>query len=245
MASRGEKTDLSCLVGENIPTLDPSKIEEEVRMASGETPRKTIEQVFCRHVPEYKRYGLKDLTPDTRKGLIQGLARSLDRKIKSSMRQQESVLQELVSLLQETGEPTPNILRDVFPLLAADNLARLMTFGHEEGVTTDLEGLHRLALQARPWTIDLNEPTLRQEALEFLRRQMEHLAASPKQVSIKNVINFLNLAEEFNLELDLWECQNIFHDLYHDPAFNKSLRPGLSSTFNELGRRLGFVMEGE
>lgn len=240
-----EKMGLSCLVGENIRTLDLGKIEEEVRMASGETPRARIEQIFSRHVPEYKRYGLKDLIPDTRKGLIQGLARGLNSKIKSYIRQQERVLQELVSLLQETGEPTPNILRDVLPLLAADNLTRLMRFDHQEGVKIDLDGLHRLALQAKPGTIDLNEPTLRQEALQFLRRQMEHLAASPEQISMKNVINFLNLAEEFNLELDLWECQNIFHDLYHDAAFNKSLRPDISHTFNKLGRRLGFAMEGE
>lgn len=91
----------------------------------------------------------------------------------------------------------------------------------------------------------LSEPTIIQMAQAFLRRQMERLALTPDKMPMRNIINFLDLAQGLNLELDLWECQNMFYDLYNDPKFIQSLHPELSSTFHELGRRLGFLMGGE
>ena len=57
------------------------------------------------------------------------------------------------------------------------------------------------------------------------------------------MIDFLNMAEAMHLELDLWECQNTFYDLYNNPEFTKILGPEQASTFDELGRRLGFLLE--
>ena len=74
---------------------------------------------------------------------------------------------------------------------------------------------------------------------------MGSIPLAPEEISIRNVIDFLNLAEELNLELDLWECQNMFYDLYNDKRMAGMLSADLTAAFHELGRRLGFFLGGE
>jgi hypothetical protein len=74
---------------------------------------------------------------------------------------------------------------------------------------------------------------------------MTHLTSSPDQNTIKNMIDFLNMAEAMHLELDLWEGQNTFHDLCNDLEFTKILGPEQASAFDELGKRLGFLVGEE
>lgn len=260
IAFRKEWTNLSCLVGKSVPALDLDQVVEEIRPVLTKAAWEKIGDIFCRHIPAVKNYGFKDLVPDTRKCLVQVLARSLDRRIKDFIREHDGSIQELMSLLQETGEPAPEILGDILRLLLANYLARLMATDQEEHIV-DWSGLRRLAAQAKsalhrpalpdsdeaggPWAMTLSEPTIIQMAQAFLRRQMERLALTPDKMPMRNIINFLDLAQGLNLELDLWECQNMFYDLYNDPKFIQSLHPELSSTFHELGRRLGFLMGGE
>ena len=85
----------------------------------------------------------------------------------------------------------------------------------------------------------------RQKSQDFLRLQMEHLASYQDTVSIENVMSFLDLAQELNLELDLWQCQNLFYDLHGDPKFEQNLSSDTAHAFHELGQRLGFLLEGE
>ncbi|MCK4787808.1 MAG: hypothetical protein KAV87_28900, partial [Desulfobacteraceae bacterium] len=257
IAFRKEWTNLSCLVGESVPALDLDRMVEEIRPALNEANLEQIGDIFCRHIPAVKNYGFKDLIQDTLKCLVQVLARNLDRRIKDFIQEHDGTIQELMFLLQETDEPAPESLCDVLRLLITDDLARLMATDQEERIV-DWSGLRRLAAQANsachrpalrdsdeasvPCVITLNEPMLRLKAQAFLRRQMERLALTPDQMPMRNIINFLDLAQELNLELDLWECQNMFYDLYNDPKSTRSLHPELSSTFHELGRRLGFLM---
>ncbi|MCG2777574.1 MAG: hypothetical protein L6406_18045, partial [Desulfobacterales bacterium] len=133
-------------------------------------------------------------------------------------------------------------LEQDFRLLMCEQLAGFMTPDQEED-PVDWAGLNQVAERAGQLELKLNGPELRKKARGFLRNQMTHLASSPDQNTIKNMIDFLNMAEAMHLELDLWACQNTFHDLYNDPEFAKILVPEQASTFDELGRRLGFLLE--
>ncbi len=124
------------------------------------------------------------------------------------------------------------------------DLAGFMTPDQEED-PVDWAGLHQVAERAGQLKLKFNGPELRKKARDFLRNQMTHLASSPDQNTIKNMIDFLNMAEAMHLELDLWESQNTFYDLYNNPEFTKILDPEQASTFDELGRRLGFLVEEE
>jgi hypothetical protein len=104
----------------------------------------------------------------------------------------------------------------------------------------DWKGLRRCVKLAKRLEFALKDPELSKKAQELLLRDLEKLTSSGNPDIMKRVINFLNMAEDLQLELDLWKCQNMFYDLYHDPHLTRRLSPKASSTFHALGKRLGF-----
>jgi len=91
----------------------------------------------------------------------------------------------------------------------------------------------------------LNDQRIRQMSQGYLVSEINRLASAPDTISIKNVIDFLNLADDLSLKPDLWECQNMFYDLSNNPDFTRGLGPDIAPVFHELGRRLGFSLEEE
>ena len=57
----------------------------------------------------------------------------------------------------------------------------------------------------------------------------------------KNIIHFLQLTRELNMELDLWEAQNIFYDIYKKTIIKNNITPEHYSALQELGQELGFI----
>jgi hypothetical protein len=241
VAFRQGKWGLSCSVGENAARLDLKQMVKELEPGLAAASLEKIEETFFRHLRQVKRYELHDLIPDTRKCLVKGLARAVHQQIRNSLVEHYRPLQEFMFFIEKAGEPVPENLEQDFSLLIYEQLAGLMTPDQEED-PVDWAGLHQVAERAGQLRLKLNGPELRKEARDFLRNQITHLASSPDQNTIKNMIDFLNMAEAMHVELDLWECQNTFYDLYNDPEFTKTLEPEQASTFKELGRRLGFLV---
>ena len=143
-------------------------------------------------------------------------------------------------LHREAEKPLPLIPEDLLPILIYDELERLFSSGQEKH-TIDRTRLYSLCAQAKSLKMVLNDKTTREKSQDYLAREMKRLASNPETISIKNVIGFLNLAEDLNLKPDLWECQNLFYELYNNPDFTRGLETDISAVFHELGRRLGFL----
>lgn len=238
------KGELSCSVGENAVRLDLKEMVNELEPGLAAASSEKIEETFFRHLRHVKHYELHDLIPDTRKCLVKGLARAVHQQIRKALVEPYKLLQEFTSFLEKAGEPVPERLDQYFRLLIYEQLVGFMTPDPEED-PVDWAGLHQMAERAGQLKLKINGPELRKKARDFLRRQIIHLASFPDQNTIKNMIEFLNMAEAMHLELDLWECQNTFYDLYNNPEFTKILGPEQASTFDELGRRLGFLVGEE
>ncbi len=71
---------------------------------------------------------------------------------------------------------------------------------------------------------------------------MEGLRESPGKAALEDMIRLLDLAGEFRLEPDLWECRNRYDELRGDGEFTARLGPGLLERFRRLGERLGFLI---
>jgi alpha-amylase/alpha-mannosidase (GH57 family) len=242
VAFRQGTREMSCSVGEKAARFDLKQMIKELQPGLATTSSEKIEEVFLRHLRQVKRYALLDLIPDTRKCLVRGLARALHQEIKNSLIDHHKSFQEFMVFLEKAGEPIPENLEQDFRLLIHDQLCGFMIPDPEKD-PVDWKGLHQVAKQAEQLKLKLNGPELRKKARVFLRNQMTRLASSPDQNTIKNMIDFLNMSEAMNLEVDLWECQNTFHDLYNNLEFTKSLDPEQASPIDELGRRLGFLLE--
>ena len=241
MALREPDQAMSCMVGKSVSTVDPEKLAEKLSAVFSEGARDEIRGLFYQHIPSARSYGLRDFLPDTRRCVIEGMARDLGKRITDTIREQQRGLREIQPLLEETGEPAPETLGDILRIILSEELGKIMDTGLE-GLEMDWAVLGRLAAQAKSLAIALNGPLLKQKAQDLLRGQMEAIASAPEESSIRNMINFLDLAEELQLALDLWECQNMFYDLYNDPEIVQTLGPNLLDQFHELGQRLGFVM---
>jgi len=238
LALRGETGKLICLVGEGGEGFDLEKTAGEIRKALTFSPKKA-EDIFYTYVAGVRRYGPEDLIPDMLKTFMEGLALNVTCLDRDYIRKHDRFFEDILSLCNERGEPVPAIPEDLLSILLADELERLF-FSDEEKPTVDMTRLYNLCAQAKSLKMVLNDQKIREKSQGYLVREMNRLASAPDRISIKNVINFLGLAEDLNLEPDLWECQNIFYDLWNNSDFTRELGPDISPVFNELGRRLGF-----
>ncbi|UCF82880.1 MAG: DUF3536 domain-containing protein [Desulfobacteraceae bacterium] len=241
LALRRGASQLRCLTGESVAKLDQEQTVRELEPLLASAEPEKIQSVFSRQMRQVKSYEFQDLIPDTRKCLVEGLARIVYGQIKGSILEHEKALREFMLFLEHTGESAPQILGNAFSLLISDQLAALMTADQEE-LDADWEDFNRIVKQARHLELVLNMPEFRKKAQELILREMEKLTLSGNPDAMKKVINFLNMVEELHLELDLWECQNMVYDLYKDPHFIQRLNSKASSTFRTLGERLGFQL---
>ena len=238
---------LSCLVGEPLPSLDVDRVAEKGHPTLTEEGLGKIEAFFCQHLASVKTYEVGDLIADTQRLLIRGLIGSLGLHFKDSIREHYAELKMLMSLLPEAGgEPEPKVLAHILPILVVDELERLISTNPDrEHRPIDWSNFRHLATQARLSDINLNDLGLKQKSQDFLYNELKRLFHAPDAVLMKNVMDFLRLSQDLNLELDLWESQNVFYDLHLDQSFTQALSPDLFSIFNEMGRQMGFQMEGE
>jgi hypothetical protein len=241
---RNRKT-LSCFVGKPLPSLDVSRVSEEGHPTLTEKTWEEIEEFFCQHLTEVKTYGVKDLIADTQRRLIQGLIMDIDRHFKDTLREHSGELKMLMSLFPEAGgDSAPKALAHVLPIVLVDELETIMSADHLHR-PVDWSDLRHLAAQAKMSDIWLVDQSLKVNAQIFLLNQLKHLFDAPNPILMKNVIGFLKIFQDLNVELDLWECQNVFYDLHLDQNFTQALSPSLASTFNEMGRQMGLLMGGE
>ena len=241
LALRRGASQLICLIGESVAKLDQEQLVKELEPLLASAEPEKIQLVFSRQMRQIKSYEFQDLIPDTRKCLVEGLSRIICGQIKASILEHEEALREFMLFLEHTGESAPQMLGNAFSLFISDQLAALMTSGQKQ-LDADWEDFNRIVKQARHLELALNEPELRKKAQEIILREMEKLTLSGNPDAMKKVINFLNMVEELHLELDLWECQNMFYDLYKDPHFIQRLNSKASSIFRKLGERLGFQL---
>jgi alpha-amylase/alpha-mannosidase (GH57 family) len=244
VAYRKHGKDIICLVGEPGSKIDLEDLAEKMSSSLREGAWDDIEALFSRHIRGVRKYIPKDLLLDSRKCLVECSARSFRERIIELIGEEQQGLEGLRRLLEETEEPIPEILEGIFRLMLSEEFEKLVN-ANLESQAIDWAALRHVAEQAESLGILLNGPNLKESAKEFLIHMMGCIPLAPEEISIRNVIDFLNLAEELNLELDLWQCQNMFYDLYNDKRMAGILSADLIAAFRELGRRLGFSLGGE
>ena len=239
LALCGETGKLNCLVGSETEGFDLEKITAQIRQALASSP-KSAEDVFRNHVAGVRKYGSEDLIPDTLKTFMEDIVLSLNCRSRDYIRKHDAFFEDIFSLYPKTGETVPAIPENLLPILIDDELDRFFSSDQEEH-TIDRTRLYSLCAQAKSLKMVLNDKGIREKSQDYLVSEMNCLASIPGTISIRNVIGFLNISEDLNLKPDLWECQNMFYELYINPDFTRCLGPDVFPVFHELGRRLGFL----
>jgi len=244
LAFRGERGKLGCLVGESAEGFDLEETADEIRQALTVSPKKA-EDIFATYWAGVRRYGLEDLIPDTLKRFVEGLTLRVTCLDRDYTRQHDAFFQDFFSLRKERGAIVPAIPEDLLSILLSNELNRLFS-PNEERRPVEWTRLNDLTAQAKSLKMVLRGKGMRQMSQDYLAHEMNCLASTPERISIKDIISFLDLADDLNLKPDLWECQNMFYELYNNSDFTRGLGPDIAPVFHELGRRLGFLAgEGE
>ncbi|MBW1867788.1 MAG: DUF3536 domain-containing protein, partial [Deltaproteobacteria bacterium] len=239
LALLGETGKLNCLVGSDAGGFDLEKTAGEIRQTLTSSPKKA-EDIFRTYVAEVRQYGSEDLIADTLKTFMEGMVLSLNCRNRDYILKYDAFLEDVFSLRKERGDLVPVIPEDLLSILLCDELNRLFS-PDEEKRSVEWTRLNGLTAQAKSLKMVLNDKSTREKSQDYLAREMNRLASTPDTIPIKNVIEFLNMAEDLNLKPDLWGCQNMFYELYNNPDFTRGLGPDFLPVFHELGRRLGFL----
>ncbi len=235
-------SDATCLVGRVDSQLDLEQLASEIRLhLSGENLSKT-EELFKKMLGKVDIYSINDLIPDSRRFLIHSIASTLETKVFDALEKDKDI-KEFMDLLDIAKETSPEMTIDLMALLLTHELSGLMT-PDGKNWSIDWDQLRPLAEQAKTLKKDLNKQDLRKKALAVITHIMRLIASERSSVYIDELIDFLNLTEEMGLKPDLWKCQNMFYDLYQDDNFYQGLNPEPAALFRELGRRIGFAIEG-
>ena len=253
---RREKKDFYCLVGDAFQAIDLHQITNEIRSTLPESSKDDIKNLLSQYVSDIREFVIKDLITDVRQCILHELAQTIDNRFNESLQSHDMLIQEFYELLQETGDQLPIISNHVFHHFFKIKLNHLMRLDQTER-STEWEDFFNLVYvfgsivsnvpikklkKRQDWRFLFLNSNIIQKAQEFLHFQMDSLAKSQNILCIHNVIQLVKLIKKVNIPVDLWECQNIFYDLYQDNQFITSLDQETMTMFYELGKMLNFII---
>ncbi len=246
--------ELSCVIG-SVSAPDYDLVNDEMEKAFSESPESLI-TVFSMMAQDVQYFSMEDLIPDARLAVIDGMAEYFYSRVERSLEKNGDSFTDLIKILHLFKEKPPSFLNNIIRLMLAYRLSEILAgnAGEEE---IDFTGLLDLAgpLQSDPQQFGpqgikspilkemMADPYMKKIAEVFLVKSMKSFAESKKTVNIQNMVNFLNLAVSQGIEMDLWECQNIFYDIHRDHDPTGTDNPGIFQKLAELGSLLGFMME--
>jgi alpha-amylase/alpha-mannosidase (GH57 family) len=258
LAVRKEGNDLYAFVSDD-QIVDLDYIAHEIQGALPESSREKLLTIYAQYLSNVQTLTLKNLIPDVRLCIFNKLTGAVENRLNDSIRNQDTLIQEFINIIQETGDPAPPCLDYIFRRYFIEKLTGLFALDQDER-SSNWEDLLRLALffrtvrftgsqkkQDAPSALEniLREPNLKHEASAFLRFQMDALINSKNSVYLKKMIHFINVIQKSDIKWDPWDCQVFFHDHYQDMQFINALHPDTLSLFEELGRILGFIIGEE
>ena len=233
-----------CVVGDTDSMPDPHGVAERMGAHGSEHGGPPTDEILLGWAPGARTFGPDDLVPDAVWAMVREGDATVHSSLEEAMPPLAPTLRRLSPLIESAGDTPWGIPGHALPCVAAHEIIAA-TDPEGDARETDWGYLRRLATLAKDWPLPVNRAALTLRVHEFLRRRMESLASDPGQEGITPIIEVVALTQALGLECDLWEHQNSYYDLQVNDAFFRSLAPSPRARFLELGRRLGFVIEGD
>ncbi|MBW2306356.1 MAG: DUF3536 domain-containing protein [Deltaproteobacteria bacterium] len=195
---------------------------------------RTMDKMFGR---EYMTLG--DLFLEERRKIALRMSEDALSRFESSYRMLYNENRDLMRFLKEIDVPIP-----VGFTAAAQNAlkADLMEALDKALQGEPAEDITRIMQEADLWGIDPKEEVIERKIRHMLEKKLRTLALYPEAKQIPAIMQLLDLADQVEIQINLWEAQNIFRQLlnskWHVHAHPASLPEW--KPFFILGERLGF-----
>lgn len=198
--------------------------------------RRLDPQALTRHLDQRyhgRRYRLGDLFLDGRRRLArQVLSRTLAEHAATARHIFESN-RELMRFLVSINVPLPRVYAALAEAIISEDLIEALGRG---AAGPPPQRLGELAMEARALGLSLSSPALVRAMEQALAHDLGRLAREPSQAAVADhALAVLDLAEALELDLNLWEPQNLYQTL---AAETRDLPPAALA----LGRRLNFAI---
>lgn len=230
---------LECLVGPRTDGFSLTDLAAVLDPLVKEVSPHDIKESFMAAVPEATTFTLNDLFPDSRHNLAWTLAQEMQRNFREWIRDFFDTHQDLLLLLEETRESETDVPGVIYRMAIGHRLEKLLEKAQgDDGM--DWSTVRTLAEQAKKWGVAIDAPGETYRGTGYVRQKIEKLAKKPGRRAMARLIDFLELATDLKLNLDLWASQNRYSELYHDPEFRARLKPKMEETFLLLGKTLNF-----
>ena len=255
LAVRMDGRGLNCIVGTDNGN-DIQRLEEDIRQyLSGETYEKCLD-LFSSNFTGSILFKLEDLITDTKKWIINSLARELGHRVKTSIGFYESIIDDFTELLKRSKIEIPLNLIGLFKILVTDSLYLALDndkdsaayfsdiremmglFGTESYTDSSVNKIPSEVIK------DIfRQADIRQLIQSYLKYQIKSLNGPNRTIHLKNIKGLIDLINDIQIEIDLWEFQNIYYDINTNREHIGSMNSEDLALFQKIGHLVGFINE--
>ncbi len=211
-------------------------------------------KLFSAAFPESSLYKLEELITDTKRWIINALARKLGRRIKESIGLHRSKIDDFIELLKRSKIDIPHDLLTLFKIIFTDTLYDVLRADRDS--PADFSRIRELIelfdLESATDSINRNEQfktvreffkeaDIRKLIQSYLKYQIKASTGPGRSIHLKNITGMIDLINYLPIEIDLWEFQNIYYDSAQDREYIGSLKPEDLEYFKKIGDSIGFI----
>jgi alpha-amylase/alpha-mannosidase (GH57 family) len=256
LSLRGNEHEFSCVTG-TLSDAYYELINNEIAASLSESTENII-TTFSMAAQNVEYFNFNDLIIDVRRHIEKSIGYSLYSQIADLINQKKEHLEEFVNVLHSVKEDLPSYLTKIYGIYIFEKFSQLL-LNRDDDNPIDFKNFIRMIdyfqpedtvnekkhdYKTQPFLNDIiKDPAYKEKAQDFLTKNVNSFADSLNPLSMKNIINVLNFMKSIGVELDLWECQNTFYDIFTSINWLKKDNLQLKQNFLELGQLLGFLIE--
>jgi alpha-amylase/alpha-mannosidase (GH57 family) len=218
---------------------DFQKLAERIRQASGRADLAETLRLFVHEFPS--SYSLRSLFRDDQRRILKILLDSTLSEMEGMLR---TIYEDHLSLLRYlslTGMPKPQSLMLAAQFSLSTQLRKLLT---EDPF--DAAAIRRLAAQTSADQVALDAVDLAYLANQRMLRAMRQVEQQPEDAeSLKLALEILETLRTLPFEIDLWETQNRWYQVWRQNHLEESNRKAHDQPCHEELRELGFRLNIE
>ncbi|MDD4201088.1 MAG: DUF3536 domain-containing protein [Eubacteriales bacterium] len=257
LALKFRNRGLCCFAGPDYGTSIKDIENDLYQLTSKDTYEQCFE-CFKSRFPESSFFEFKDLIEDTKTQIINQTGIILHREMDSFIETNGAAIKYFTEMLQLSETGIPARLMGLLKILIIEGIR--IALKNSVDSMADFSTVNKMLKLLDNWgknfvlfsdnkslnpVVDIfRQPDIADYIKKYLLLQIENTSGRNASIVIRNIDGLISLINDFSIESDLWEFQNMWYDFYLDKDFISSLDSADFIRFQKIGYLSGFIIEG-
>ena len=230
--------DFHCAVRERLPEDALGDLKENLFRSFGDDSTRDLLQAIDASVAG-ESFALKDLFNDERRKIGRLLLKDALERSRDHYRRIYEESRDVMRLLMSINIPAPESLKRATEYVLTQRLEQSCAELKAEALseTQFSEAASSVLREGDLLGCKVNLSGLKEALEQMVYFRLEAYRANGDERAAESAIHFLRLAEQLNVDLDLWRLQNLFWELLSETRQKTETARAL---LNELGEKLNF-----